>query len=120
MAIKFRPHHMLCTRFFEGKGYSKDFVVNMTNILNSLDNNRLVEIVKGKDDLCKCCPRFNDDKCDDYLKTDKYDELTLKELNLHYGDVINYKEFIKTYDANNMIEKICIDCSWYSICHKDK
>ena len=32
-SFKIRPHHGLCTAFFEGKGYSGDFVRNMANVL---------------------------------------------------------------------------------------
>ena len=36
--IKLRPHHLLCTQGYSGKGYSREFVENMTEIVKSIKN----------------------------------------------------------------------------------
>ena len=59
-----RPHHMLCLQFFEGKGYSDEFITNMADIKNILDReNPYVEIVSGVDDLCVKCPNCIGENC---------------------------------------------------------
>ena len=120
MIYHFRPHHMLCTRFFEGHGYSKEFTDNMANILNSIDEDTKIEIVKGKDDLCTHCPNHKLGFCTSFMKVHRYDRLTLKELNIHYGDILNYKAFVNTYNPHEVIKKTCTDCKWYSICLNHK
>lgn len=46
--IKLRAHHLLCMRFFEGRGYSEAFVQNMAQVLKA---ERCV-ITDGADDIC--------------------------------------------------------------------
>ena len=50
--LKLRPHHALCVRFFEGKGYSEDFTKNMYSVIEKLNNDPVIKIVFGYDDLC--------------------------------------------------------------------
>ena len=39
--IKLRPHHLLCTQGYSGKGYSREFVENMTEIVKSIKNEKV-------------------------------------------------------------------------------
>ncbi len=56
-----RPHHLLCLQFFEGKGYSDDFVRQMAEIHRTLNKeNPQINIVEGVDDICKKCPNRSD------------------------------------------------------------
>ena len=56
--IKLRPHHLLCTQTYSGKGYSSDFVENMDIITSRLRlaPETIVEIVTTTDDICAKCP----------------------------------------------------------------
>ena len=58
--IKLRPHHLLCTQGYSGKGYSDDFVENMDKIVDYLRNNEDAKIMLkfGDDDLCSRCPNI--------------------------------------------------------------
>ena len=42
--INLRPHHLLCILFFEGKGYNKEFTLNMQNIINNLSHNTKIKL----------------------------------------------------------------------------
>ena len=43
--IKLRPHHLLCTQGYSGKGYSREFVENMTEIVKSIKNEKSTSTV---------------------------------------------------------------------------
>lgn len=51
-----RPHHGLCLRFFQGKGYSDGFVANMGAIQSMLKSNPLIRLAPEMDEICRCCP----------------------------------------------------------------
>ena len=36
MGIKLRPHHLLCTQGYSGKGYSEEFVEHMNEVVAML------------------------------------------------------------------------------------
>ena len=36
MSIVLRPHHLLCTQGYSGKGYDNDFVAHMTDVVHQL------------------------------------------------------------------------------------
>lgn len=51
--IKLRPHHLLCTQGYSGKGYSKEFVENMTGIVELIKKeNAQVQLIFSEDDIC--------------------------------------------------------------------
>ena len=45
-----RAHHGMCLTFFQGKGYSGDFVENMGAMKKILEQNPLIRLVEGYDD----------------------------------------------------------------------
>ena len=57
--IRLRPHHLLCTQGYSGKGYDEKFVLNMTLITDRMrtDPDLKVQIVFSTDDICRFCPR---------------------------------------------------------------
>ena len=56
--IRLRPHHGMCLAYFEGKGYSDDFTVNMQNMLDLFEKGTDVELVAAGDEICKVCPNL--------------------------------------------------------------
>src|SRR5574344_2151191 len=83
--ITLRPHHLLCTQGYSGKGYSDDFVENMDKIVDYLRNNEDAKIMLkfGDDDLCSRCPNMDDKKlCRTEEKVRRFDEKTVKYFNL--------------------------------------
>ena len=56
MRYEIRPHHGLCSLFFEGKGYSGGFVRHMADVLAQLGQNPVIRLAEGADELCGCCP----------------------------------------------------------------
>lgn len=123
--MKLRPHHGLCIRFFEGKGYSEAFVENMKNVIATLENDSIIEITKGKDEICKACPNMVNGICTDHVKVSNYDQQVLDYIYQVLGEKINdlsYKRFQDYIEEAIMqsgkFESICGDCVYAEICHK--
>ena len=116
-----RGHHGMCLAFFHGKGYSKEFVDNMTAIKEDLKSDPLVKIVRETEDICACCPNNINNKCQSFYKVLRYDNEVLKACGLKSGDVLPYSAFEKLVKEKILVqgfrEKICGDCQWSSICH---
>ncbi|MDR2569387.1 MAG: DUF1284 domain-containing protein [Oscillospiraceae bacterium] len=118
--IKLRPHHLLCTQGYSGKGYSSDFVENMTAITTRLrtDCCAPVEIVFTTDDICCKCPRMlGVDLCERNEKVKSFDEkvvayFEIKEKKYIYQDIIRE---IGSKMTHEMMDDICNECEWYPI-----
>ena len=118
--ITLRPHHLLCTQGYSGKGYSDGFVENMDKIVDYLRNNEDAKIMLkfGDDDLCSRCPNMDDKKlCRTEEKVRRFDEKTVKYFNLCEKEY-NYRQITEYIDENmseEMLKDICDGCSWYAI-----
>ncbi len=116
--ITMRPHHLLCTQGYSGKGYSDDFVRNMTEIVNVLrsDPDAMVNIRFTTDDLCQCCPaKLADGVCKDDDKVLRYDAGVIDLLDLEEGEY-RYQELIQALHdklTEERLQDICGDCQWY-------
>lgn len=116
-----RPHHALCSQFFVGNGYSDEFVENMTNILNKLNEQNLtVKIIEHCDDICSCCPKNTGGVCENEENVIQHDSKCLEEYGYKIGDEIRWKDLrekvISKIKAENKLPSVCRDCSWGSIC----
>ena len=96
--IKLRPHHLLCTQGYSGKGYDEKFVLNMTYITDRMrkDPDLKVQIVFSTDDLCRFCPRKRGEGiCADDNKVQVFDSGVIKFLDLE-EKTYSYQELIRT------------------------
>lgn len=112
-----RPHHLLCTQAYEGKGYSEEFIDNMNKNIKLLRYKKgfKVKIKSVLDDLCTGCPNNKGQICDTENKVKIMDEkvlkyFDLKEENYVYKDVIN---LIQREITRDILEDICSECEWY-------
>lgn len=120
--IQLRPHHLLCTRFFEGKGYSSDFTVHMTETIERLQAGAQVRLVDGADEICGSCPNMQKGRCITQEKVVRYDAGVLEHTGLACGDTLDYRELYRLI-GERIIEQgtmgeICGDCSWSDICYR--
>lgn len=53
-----RAHHLLCSVLFLGSGYSRDFVSNMTDVVERLKNGCDLELKTSPDSICSSCPNL--------------------------------------------------------------
>ena len=76
MSIVLRPHHLLCTQGYSGKGYDNDFVAHMTDVVHQLRDvpGTTIHLTFSTDTLCSCCPnKLGTDLCDTQEKVKRYD-----------------------------------------------
>lgn len=132
MPIKMRPHHLLCSLCFEGKGYSPAFVKNFWHIVEQLRHDRnnendapvFIEIIRKNDAICKACPHQRGDICKDEGGIIKQlDDAHANALGLCEGDILSWKDAIYKIKATIDIEthyQICKACRWreFGICKK--
>lgn len=118
--MNLRPHHLMCTQGYSGKGYDDRFVSKMnevTNILRSNGNTKL-NLIFGADDICSYCPRIRDNGvCMDIEKVQSFDKKMIRYFNLKEQEYI-YSEIIaaiKNTITEDIMNDICSCCEWYSI-----
>ena len=101
MKIKLRGHHLLCLQGFQGYGYSKDFVLNMTRI-NDLrkSNDCTVTLTNDPDDICSSCPNLKNDLCEN----EKHDEIIAKM----DDEVLSQLEYKKEYNSLDLFNELSL------------
>jgi len=118
--MKLRPHHLLCTQGYSGKGYSPEFVENMTRITKILRGSptALVNIVFSTDDICAHCPKkLGEDNCERNAEVKRMDS----KLAAYFGleeKVYAYRQLTAQINAGmtgRMLDDICGECSWYPV-----
>ncbi|MDO4534606.1 MAG: DUF1284 domain-containing protein [Clostridium perfringens] len=112
-----RPHHLLCTQSYEGKGYSKEFIDNMNKNIEFLRREKgfKVKIQSVLDNLCISCPNNQGKVCSTENKVKTMDEKVLKYFDLK-EDIYVYKEVINLIQkeiTKEILEDICGQCQWY-------
>lgn len=118
--LPLRPHHLLCTQGYSGKGYSSNFVENMNKVVFYLRNtpDSKIRLVFSTDALCAACPnQLGTDLCTSQEKVKRYDQKVIHYFGLKEG-VYSYHSLIQEIDAHMteaMLEDICDGCSWYPI-----
>lgn len=120
--IILRPHHLLCIKFFVGRGYSEEFTANMYKAIAALNENDSVKITLSADTLCCACPNLNGKLCETEAKVCRYDKKTAEFLNLEDGKTYSYNDLKAKIEekifSQNKFDDICLDCEWSDICRK--
>ena len=123
-AMPLRPHHGMCFRFYEGKGYSAAFTDHMGRVIRALSERpeTPVRLTLSADVVCEHCPNNRDGVCGSADKVVRYDAAVLDACNLKDGDELPYADFAarvreRILDAG-LRRVICGDCEWDAICVK--
>jgi hypothetical protein len=65
---KFRPHHIVCERFikvqFPERGAEFQQAEQRLKGIIQADDETLVEVIEGVDELCRACPNCRGDLCE--------------------------------------------------------
>ena len=57
--IELRAHHLLCMPMYSGHGYSEDFCMHMSEVINCLhEGNVKLRILLTPDEVCSHCPNL--------------------------------------------------------------
>ena len=116
-----RPHHGMCFAFFEGKGYSDEFVTHMTELVERFEDERTyVELTEGLDLVCSRCPNAKDGLCSSQDDVEMYDRKVLEYCGVKSGQIIKARSFALSVQENifdkGLRKSICGSCEWNSIC----
>lgn len=118
--IRLRPHHGMCLAYFEGKGYSDSFTVNMQQMLEIFENGTDVELTAAGDEICKACPNLKAGACVSAGLVETYDQKVLEACDLGEKAHMTFREFVDNVQKNviesGKREKICGNCQWNEIC----
>ena len=121
---RLRPHHILCDRFLplDDMGRGEVFILTMQNIKNLLesDDESMIEVTEGIDDLCMDCPDRSGDRCENLHgneeKVRKWDNKIVAGLGISFGERRSPKAF-----RDIIIKKAPLDfcqnrCPWKPFC----
>lgn len=125
MIIRLRGHHLLCTLTYIGEGYSPAFVKNFNKIAGLLSQNAIIELIEGPDDICK--PNLGKPECHCHKASISHrDNLAMKDvgkllnLPLKIGSRFTLTQArlaqMRQAYTKNAIRRICVNCSWKSLC----
>ncbi|MFI5403813.1 MAG: DUF1284 domain-containing protein [Planctomycetota bacterium] len=123
--MKLRAHNLLCIQGFVGKGYSPEFVANMTSIVGGLGARTEVTVVAEPDSLCSACPNLKTSGCTLHGEGTekgivKQDKNVLARLGLRDGQEVAWREIlarIRARVAPDDLDDICGTCPWLPLGH---
>ena len=95
--MRLRPHHLLCTQGYSGKGYNDEFIKNMDDITNIIRKNKntIINLIFSTDDICKCCPNMiSEDLCITNEKVKSIDNKIIKYFSLEEKSIFIMKLLI--------------------------
>ena len=115
-----RAHHGMCLAFFEGKGYSNEFIRHMKKMQTILEENPLVCIKNETDCICEYCPNNEEGQCNSAEKVAEYDRQVLQRCGLSADSVMPFDVFRQKVEEHILRpgkrEEICGDCQWNELC----
>ncbi|WP_407410541.1 DUF1284 domain-containing protein [Methanobrevibacter sp.] len=122
MKLVLRGHHLLCLKGFQGYGYSEEFTHNMTEI-NKLrkSENTTVTLTNTPDDICKACPKLNDNMCQDRKHNSiivGMDNEVLKKFDTskEYNAPELFDKIDSIFNSRESVREICFECMWHEEC----
>ena len=119
--LHLRPHHGVCIRFFQGKGYDPAFVQNMQEVIRQLEaQDPMICLTNFCDVLCRSCPYRQGTICQSAGKVAALDAAVLSICGIREGTALRWSEF-SALVREMLLEpgfqpEVCSDCQWYPIC----
>lgn len=121
---KLRGHHLICLHFFNGKGYSREFIENLRLTLDRAMELG-VEVASGIDDVCRGCPYVKEARCRHDENSDaeisEMDDFALSLLKEEFGAKIKWHAIREQMPEilPYWHEKYCNTCAWGEACEED-
>lgn len=122
-AIRLRPHHVLCSIGFQGRGYSHGFVENMSAIVDGIlrapnGDATLVDLTRDADELCGPCPRRTGSSCTCGDNIARLDARHAAALGITPGTRLSWGELRERAKASVVpddLDWLCEGCQWLSL-----
>lgn len=119
--LTIRPHHGMCVAFYQGEGYSEEFVSHMDETVKRLEN-AMVRISSETDVICRKCPHNQNGVCRTEEKCNAYDGKVLSVCGIPEGATMPFRAFSEIVERlildKGLREEICGDCQWNELCKK--
>ena len=123
--MRLRGHNLLCIQGFVGKGYSPEFVANMTRAVESLDDAAEVVVIDEPDRLCSACPNLVESGCALHGEGTEHgivhqDRDVMARLGVAAGETLAWGEIvarIRARIAPDDLDDICGACPWLPLGH---
>lgn len=116
--LRLRPHHLLCTLTYIGRGYSPAFTANMDAICARLCTGETAIIVSGADDICAPLHNTDQDHCRNASVTTR-DTSAAADLGIVVGASLTPRAHLarwrKDFSAG-IIRSACTGCPWHDLC----
>lgn len=121
--IRYRPHHLLCSLGFQGKGYSPAFTANMGRIVDGRlraagGEAVVIEIARQADDLCAPCPRRRGRLCAAQARVAALDARHARALGLVAGLRITWgaaRARMRRRLPPGALARLCAGCAWLGL-----
>lgn len=124
--LRYRPHHILCSLGFEGKGYSPSFTENMSAIVMGRlradgGDATVIEVTGITDDICAPCPKRRGRLCTNQDKIKTLDRAHAAALKLEPHEKLTWgaaKARIRANVPPGSLKTLCAGCDWerYGMC----
>ena len=85
----------MCLAYFEGKGYSDGFTVNMQKMLEFFEKGADIELTVSGDEICKEGPTLNEGSCVSAGLVEAYDRNVLEACGLSENAQMRFQEFVE-------------------------
>lgn len=120
MPIRLRPHHVLCSVAFEGKGYDAPFTANMSRIVFGHlrapgGRDETIRITDHADAFCAPCPRRRGGGCEADDMITALDARHAAALGLSTGMQLTWGDCLDRVVESvfpDDLDTLCRDCSW--------
>jgi hypothetical protein len=128
VAIRIRPHHLLCMLTFAGEGYGAEFIANFARIARLISSGeQTVEIVFAPDDIC--APLLADPACHcrnatvaerDRLAAEALTDLLHQPIEQNARLQLDHPTLdrMRQAFAAGTIRQACKGCEWSPLCDK--
>jgi len=118
--MELRAHNLLCIHGFVGRGYSPEFVANMTRVIESLGNDAPVTVTASPDVLCSACPNLTDAGCVLHGEGSEagivnQDRDVMGRLGIEEGALLAWGDVVVRIAASiapDDLDSICGSCPW--------
>jgi len=126
--VRIRAHNLLCIQGFVGKGYSPEFVSNMSAVIAALGDASVVTVIAEPDVLCQACPNLAENGC--ALHGDgseqgivRQDRDVMARLAIEEGSALDWRTIVNRIARSihpDDLDDICGECPWLplGVCKK--
>jgi hypothetical protein len=121
---RYRPHHLFCERFLKvevpDRGEEFERVSRERRDTIETEDDVVVEVIEGIDELCRVCPDCRDERCQnprgDEEAVKKWDGIILRGLEINYGETRTSRDWRILINQKAPLTFCEIQCPYRSSC----